>query len=254
MNVHYEVAEVLDKFDAFYPPLIIGLIVTMAAFYLYYWKGIRQGFKDKCGGMPWQTNMYNFANDCVYVCAFWSWFGPDSPTHHWSSMVLWVGLALWFVFEFVIHYQSIKWDLQTEIFPHAKSRKNAIAMYWGVQACFVAGYAFIWSMLDDPLVHCMFITTYFGCVIFNFGMSAKRGSRRGMAPSVPYALAIAQFFGFFVILPSLSASFANPITYFMGVVAVGLAIAYIVVYRRLPKYEPEPEAAVSAPVGAKLEA
>lgn len=237
MHYHYDVATVLANFDALYPPLICGLLITMACFYWYYWKGVRQGFKDHCSGMPWQTNMYNFANDFVYVFAFWSWFNPASETHHWSSIVLWVGLLIWFIFEFIVHYQTIKWDLQTEIFPNAKNRRNAIAMYWGVQACFVAGYAFIWSMLDDPLVHCMFITTYVGCVIFNFSMSAKRGSRRGMAPSVPWALLVAQFCGFFVVLPALSSTLLNPFTVFMGIAACGMAIAYIVVYRQLPAFD-----------------
>lgn len=237
MYYHYDLEAVLAKFDAFYPPLIIGYIVTMVCFYLYYWKSIRQGFKDQCSGMPWQTNMYNFANDFVYVAAFWNWFNPASETHHWITMFMWVGLLIWFIFEFVVHYQTIKWDLQTEIFPHAKSRRNALLMYWGVQACFIAGYAFIWSLLDDPIVMVMFITTYTGCVIFNFSMSSKRGSRRGVAPSIPWALLIAQFFGYFVILPCLDASFANPYTFAMGAAACGLSIAYIVIYRNLPDFD-----------------
>lgn len=239
MDLIYDLDVALANYDRLAPLLITGQLLAMTAFYLYYWLGIKQGFKDKTSGMPWQTNMYNFANDVVYVAAFWSWFNPESPTNHWVTKVLWVGLALWFIMEIVIHYQSIKWDLQTEIFPNAKNRRNALLMYWAVQACFVAGYAFIWSVLDDPIVHVMFLTTYTGCVIFNFSMTAKRGSRRGMHPAVPWALVVAQFAGYFMVMPGLDPIMANPFTFAMGIAAVGLAIAYAVIYQRTPEYKPE---------------
>ncbi len=238
MGFHYEVADVLAAYDNFYPPLIIGMVIAMIVFFWYYVRGIIQGFRDKCGGMPWQTNMWNFSNDIIFVAGFWSWFNPDSPTHHWTTIILWTGMVIWFIMEFIVHYQSIKWDLQTEIFPHIKKRRNAIWMYWGVQACFVAAYAFFWSILDDPLVYFMFMTTFTGCLVFNFSMSAKRGSRRGMAASIPWGLLIAQFCGYFLILPSLSATLLNPYTICIGIVTCSLAVAYIVMYYRLPKYTP----------------
>ncbi|MDO4544808.1 MAG: hypothetical protein Q4C25_01500 [Bacillota bacterium] len=236
MGLHYSLEVYLSRLDSWYLPVYIGWGIAMVCFYIYYWKGIRYGQKHKCSGMPWQTNMWNFANDFVYVAGFSRWFGELSPTHHWFSEFLWFGLVAWFAMEFIVHYQAIKYDLMTEMFPHAKSRKNALFMYAGIQICFIAGYWFLWSVMEDGLCHIMFLTTFTGCVIFNFQMSAKRNSKRGMAPIVPWVLIVAQIAGYFIIMPSFDPVMSNFYVYFMGVAATGLAIAYLVVYKRLPEY------------------
>ena len=142
--------------------------------------------------------------------------------------------------EFVAHYQSIKWDLQTEIFPHAKSRKNAILMYVGVQLCFIAAYGFLWSVMSDPLCHIMFLTTFTGCVIFNFQLMNKRQSNRGLHWTIPVALTVAQIVGYFVILLACDPHVASdPWVYIGGVAATALAIAFGVILSKLPKWNSE---------------
>lgn len=240
MGYFYDLDVYLGRLNEPYYPVYIGWIIAMICFYWYYYKSLRQGFKDKCGGMPWQTNMWNFANDFVYVVGFSRWFSNTSPTHHWATEFLWFGLVAWFLMEFVAHYQSIKWDLQTEIFPHAKSRKNAILMYVGVQLCFIAAYGFLWSVMSDPLCHIMFLTTFTGCVIFNFQLMNKRQSNRGLHWTIPVALTVAQIVGYFVILPACDPHVASdPWVYIGGVAATALAIAFGVILSKLPKWNSE---------------
>lgn len=237
MGLHYALATYLARLNDWYLPVYIGWGIAMVCFYWYYYKCIRMGFKQKCSGMSWQSNMWNFANDFCYVVGFSRWFDKNSPTHHWFSEFLWFGLVIWFLMEFVVHYQSIKYDLTTEIFPHAKSRKQAIWMYVGVQVCFIAAYWFLWSVMEDPLCHIMFLTTFTGCVIWNFQMSSKRQSRKGMAGSVCIALIVAQAVGYFVIMPSFDPIMQNFYVYFAGVCATGLSVAYYIYWRHLPEYE-----------------
>ncbi len=238
MGLHYSLDVYMGRLDEWYLPVYIGWIIAMVCFYLFYWKSIRTGFKHHCSGMSWQCNMWNMANDFVYVVGFSRWFDDSSSTHHWFTMFLWFGLVAWFIMEFISHYQTIKWDLQTEIFPHAKSRRNALSMYWGVQVCFVAAYWFLWSVMEDPLCHIMFLTTFTGCVIWNFQMTSKRQSRKGVHGSVPIALIIAQAVGYFVIMPSFDPVMSNFYVYFAGVCATGLAIAYYLYWRSMPAYVP----------------
>ncbi len=241
MGYFYDLNVYMDKLDNWSIPVYAGWIIAMICFYWYYYKSLRQGFKDKCGGMPWQTNMWNFANDFIYVIpGFARWWSPNSPTHHWVTIFLWFGLVVWFGMEFVAHYQSIKWDLQTEIFPHAKSRKQAILMYCGVQLGFIAAYAYLWSIMSDPLCHLMFLTTFTGCVIFNFQLMGKRRSNRGLHWTIPVALTVAQIAGYFIILPSIDSTMAHdPWVYVGGVAATAFAIAFGVVLKGLPKWNAE---------------
>lgn len=241
MGLHYSLDVYLGRLNDWFLLVYIGWGIAMVCFYWFYWKSIRMGSKHHCSGMSWQCNMWNFANDFVYVVGFSRWFDASSPTHHWFTMFLWFGLVAWFIMEFIAHYQTIKWDLQTEIFPHAKSRRNAILMYWGVQVCFIAAYWFLWSVMEDPLCHIMFLTTFTGCVIWNFQMSSKRGSRKGVHISVPVALIAAQAVGYFIIMPSFDPIMQNFYVYFAGVCATGLAVAYLLYWRSLPEYEPAPK-------------
>lgn len=241
MGKHYSLVTALYNVDTWNVRYFIGLGLIFVCFFAYYALAVKQGKKDKAAGMPWQTNMYNFANDFVYVAGFTSWFSKHSPTHHWITMFLWVGLLAWFILEGVVHYQTIKYDLQTEIFPHARSRRNALLMYWGVQIVFIAGYWYLWAVMDDPLVWIMFGTTVTGCMIFNFTWLQKRRSTRGMHPSTPYFLTVAMIATYFLWLPGADPVMGNWNTYFLGAAVTGLGVALIFYYRKLPKYVPEPE-------------
>ena len=88
MGYFYNLDVYLGRLNEPYYPVYIGWLIAMICFYWYYYKSLRQGFKDKCGGMPWQTNMWNFANDFVYVVGFSRWFSKTSPTHHWVTEFL----------------------------------------------------------------------------------------------------------------------------------------------------------------------
>lgn len=236
MGQHYTIESGLQ---ALYEPsyrYYIGLAIIMVCFYLYYWNGIRQGFKHKTAGMPWQVNMYNFANDMIYVVPGFSlWWGKNSPNANFMTKFLWVGLVIWFIMEFIVHYQSIKWDLD-HIFPSIKNRTHQILAYIGVQLVFIAGYGFLWNCMDDPFVWIMFGTTVPNCLNFYFRMMHVNGSTRGIHKTTPWGLLFANFACFFLWLPAAGPAMSNFYTYFLGVCEVGVAIAFIILYNKTPKY------------------
>ncbi|MBQ8083140.1 MAG: hypothetical protein IJ241_03040, partial [Clostridia bacterium] len=104
---------------------------------------------------------------------------------------------------------------------------------------------FLWSVMSDPLCHIMFLTTFTGCVVFNFQLMGKRQSNRGLHWTIPVALAVAQIAGYFIILPSIDPHMAaDPWVYIGGVAATGLAIAFGVVLSKLPKWNAQTNSAI----------
>jgi hypothetical protein len=52
MGYFYNLDVYLGRLNEPYYPVYIGWLIAMICFYWYYYKSLRQGFKDKCGGMP----------------------------------------------------------------------------------------------------------------------------------------------------------------------------------------------------------
>ena len=207
------------------------------AFLLYYTEALRLGHKHRAAGIRWQTNMWNMANDIMFVMAAVNWLSSDSPTHHWLTVLQWVGMSCWFFMELAVHLQIIKYELPG-IFPSVTNKTGAIALYILVQLCFIVGYGFLHAVIGDPLVIIMITTTYVGCIAFNFGFLAQRGSRRGVSQLLVWSLVLAQFTWFFVYLPNISPDWAaSPWVYALGVVCTGAALWYAVLYQRAPKFD-----------------
>jgi hypothetical protein len=237
MGLSYSSNVYLHNLNIFSPVLLITWAIAGTTFMVYYIEAIRVGFKHKTSGLPWQTNMYNFANDIIFVTGFTRWFSPHSATNHWIQQIWWAGMACWVFMELTVHYQAIKWDLP-EIFPSIKKRSTAILVYWVAQICFIVTYAWLWSIIDDPFVIVMFTTTYLACVFFNLSFLANRKSRKGVSAGLVISLIVANVFYFFGAIPAMDPIMGNGFNWAMGAVCVGLSVAYAILWKRAPRYNP----------------
>ncbi len=242
----YDIDYVFHLFDSLNPAAMIGFFGSFTAFMIYYVEALRVGAKHKTAAMPWQVNMWNMANDILFVAAAAKWLSSDSPTHHWLTVLQWTGMAFWFFMELAVHLQAIRWDLP-EILPHVTNRLHAIMLYVAIQITFIIGYGFLLNAIDDPLVIIMITTTYVTCCAFNLGFLRSRGSRRGVSQGLVWSLVAAEVTWFFVYLPQISPSWASsPWLYLLGTVCTVLSVLYALAYQRAPKWMPT-DAAV-APV------
>lgn len=237
MDMGYTVETVLGHFNDFDPVLLASYAVTMLCFVIYYIAAIIRGFKEKHCGMPWQTNMWNMSNDfCFVFLGFALWWTPGLATNHWFTHIIWVGMVLWFIAELITHWQSIKWDLD-EIFPRAKKRSTAIALYIGAQVVVVGLYYWLWVTINDPLVQIMIATTVVGCTLFMPILLSVRESTRGISAWSLWSVLIAQIAWWFFALPAMDANFSNFYTYFFGVCACACGIGSLIRYYQLKKEE-----------------
>lgn len=235
MGLGYDITTVLGNFDAHDPMLLASYALTLLCFVIYYIAAIIKGFREKHCGMPWQTNMWNMSNDFLFVfLGFPYWWTPGLQTNHWFTHIIWVGMVAWFVAELITHYQACKWDMR-EIFPNAKSRKQAIAMYAGAQVVFIACYYWLWSAIDDPLAQIMIATTVVFCTLFVPDMLKVRGGTKGISKWSLWSVLVAQVAWWFFAMPAMDPALGNVYTYFFGACAIVVGILSIVRYNNLAK-------------------
>lgn len=246
MDMGYSAAEVISRFNSFDPVLIVSYAITLACFVIYYIAAIIKGLKDQKGGMPWQTNMWNISNDfCFVFLGFSLWWMPGLVTNHWFTHIIWVGMVLWFAAEFITHFQTMKWDLH-EIFPHAKSKRNAVICYIAVQVGVVGLYYWLWYSINDSLVQIMIASTVVGCTLFVPELLAVRGSTKGISAWSLWSVLVAQIAWWLVCLPSMSSDFNNVFTYFFGICACGFGTMSLVRFYQLRSSEKDSKGTESA--------
>jgi uncharacterized membrane protein (UPF0136 family) len=239
MNLGYSTETVLGNFDAMHPVLLVSYALVLFCFVLYYIFAIIKGFKDKRSGMPWQTNMWNMSNDfCFVFLGFPYWWTPGLVTNHWFTHIIWVGMVAWFIAEIIVHFQAIKWDMD-DMFPHAKSKRNAILLYIGTQIVVISFYYWLWATINDPLVQIMISTTVVGCTLFVPPMLKDRNSTKGISAVSLWVVLIAQIAWWFVAMPAMDATLGNIYTYFFGICATAVGIGSLVRYYAIKKQEEE---------------
>lgn len=233
-DLGYSAGDIATAWDTMNPRFVIGLFIGSLCFYIYYFEGVRCGLRDKCAGIPWQTNMYNVAHDSIYVLSYASWFGSGLDTNQFLSQAMWYGIIAWLAMEMVVHYQTLKWS-RDEIFPMLKDRALFLPVYVGCQM-------FIWLMvmwlkvtLDDPLFYILIATTYTACLLFNFHFLYRRGSRKGQSQALVWALAITPVTWWFFVLPSVNDNFDNPWTYLFGLANCVVSFGYALYFQSFPK-------------------
>jgi hypothetical protein len=236
-DLGYSADDLARVWEAGNPRFLIGLFVGSLCFYIYYFEGVRCGLRDKCAGIPWQTNMFNVGHDSIYVLSFASWFTPGLATNQFLTQAMWYGILFWLAMEMVVHYQTLKWS-RDELFPMLKDRSKFVAVYLFCQA-------FIWLLvmwlkvtLDDPTFYILIAMTYTACLLFNFHFLHRRGSRRGQSRALVWALALTPLAWWFMVLPSVSPNFDNVWTYLFGVANCVLSFGYALYYESFPKQQP----------------
>lgn len=233
--MQYSVDQVFRTLDDLDPRAYIGLILASAGYYVQYVSNVRTGYRDRIHATPVACNMWNFADDFLYLCLFARWFG-GGPTSHWFTIALWFGMAVWVSLELTTHYQTIKYSL-AELVPGIP-RTQALALYVGAQLAVFAMMIFFINLVDDPILLLAITSTQFGSVAFAIPMLLGRGHRRGISTASARAMLVAPAAFLALFLPAVAPEFDTPITYIAAAACLLTAIAYNMLLTRYPKEGP----------------
>lgn len=240
MGLGYSTTLALSRIDAGLPLVMGGFGIAFACFAIWYIVVIIKGFKDKHVGMPWQANMWNFANDfCFVFVGFGNIWTPGLETNHWFMHLQWFGMAVWFIAEIIVHVQTIKWDIH-EVFPHVQKKSTAIVLYCLAEICFVALYAWLLAVIDDPMIMIMIGTTIFCSMCFYPMFLGEREDTSGTKGINMFSIAlvtVAQAAWWFFTTEGLDPTFGNGYSYLLGVCAVGIGIFSMVKFHNMKKAE-----------------
>jgi len=232
----YTAQDLAVAWDTLNLRFVVGLFIGSVCFFIYYIEAVRCGLRDKCAGIPWQTNMYNVAHDSIYLLSFASWFTPGLATNQFLTHAMWFGIILWLAMEMVVHYQTLKWS-RDEVFPMLKDRSKFVPVYLGCQV-------FIWLMmmwlrvtLYDPMFYILIATTYTACLLFNFHFLHRRGSRKGQSQALVWALALTPFAWWFMVVPAINPNMDNIWAYLFGAANCVVSVGYALYFQTFPKQE-----------------
>ncbi|MGQ0625655.1 MAG: hypothetical protein ACT4PP_13540 [Sporichthyaceae bacterium] len=239
------VFEVLDDADV---RAYLGIGITAVCFYIQYVTDIRVGFRQRTHCTPVAANMWNFADDIVYLSLFSHWFG-GGEYDHWFTRALWFGLAIWLIAELIVHYQTITYSLG-ELFP-GLARRDALAVYLGAQAALIAALLYLRELIEDPIFMITFSTTVFTAIVFAIPMLMGRGSRRGLPLASARAIAIAPASFLCIFLPAIAPEFDRWPTYLLGGTCLALGVAYNILLMRYPAEPGAVDAGAAAPEASR---
>ncbi|MGQ0632526.1 MAG: hypothetical protein ACT4P1_16020 [Sporichthyaceae bacterium] len=227
----YDAAEMFRVLDDADVRAFLGIGICGICFYIQYYSDIRTGFRTRSYATPVAVNMWNFADDVVYLTLFTRWFG-GGEYDHWFTRALWVGLAIWLGAELVVHYQTITYGLP-EVFPRL-NRTEAITVYGLAQAALIAALVYFRELVDDPVFMITFSTTVIASVLFAIPMLMRRGHRGGISTASARALIFGPAAFLCLFLPAIAPEFDRWPTYLMGGTCMAVAITYNVLLTRYP--------------------
>ncbi|BDB44015.1 MULTISPECIES: hypothetical protein [Mycobacterium] len=229
--MQYSVDQVFGTLDNLDPRAFIGLALASTGYYVQYVSSVRKGFRDRIHGTPVACNMWNFADDFIYLCLFARWFGRN-PYSHWFTIALWFGMAIWVSLELMTHYQTIKYSL-AELIP-TLGRGPAVALYLGAQLAMFVLMIFFINLVDDPILLLAIVSTQFTSVAFAIPMLLGRGHRRGISTAAARAMLVAPAAFLTLFLPAVAPQFDTAITYLAAAACFVTALAYNLLLRRYP--------------------
>lgn len=239
----YSPAELFATLDDLDPRAFLGLAIASIGYYIQYVANVRVGFRDRSHATPVLCNMWNFADDVLYLCLFTRWFGGDYS--HWFTQALWFGMLAWVGLELATHYQTIRYSL-SDLFP-GFGHREALALYAGGQAGFFVLVLGFVALVDDPVWLLMITTTQFTSVMFAIPMLIGRGHRRGISTVAARAVIVAPPAFLALFLPAVAPGFDTPLTY----VAAGACLLTALIYNLLlGRYPAGPVVLTSEPAGA----
>lgn len=231
--IGYEAADVFATLDDVDPRAYIGLGIASLGYYIQYVSNVRTGFRERKHATPVGCNMWNFADDFLYVLMFDRWFGGGEYSH-WFTQALWFGMCAWVTLELITHYQTIKYSL-SDFFP-SLPRTHALAIYVGAQLAMLSAMFLLVQMLDDPIWLLMILTTQFSSVIFCIPMLTARGSRQGISTASARAMLFAPVAFVAIFMPAVAPEFDTIETYLVAGVCLAIAATYNYVLSTYPPY------------------
>lgn len=205
--------------------------VSFLGAYLQYFGAIRMGFKDRTHSIPLVGNLWFFAHDTTYVANFQHWF---YQVDFWMVGAFWFALAVFALCESVVTYQILRYS-RRELFP-GMTLAQALAAYGALQ---LFTYGLFWSFLAtvrDPYYLLSFATTVVLAPMFNIAMLRSRASRRGFSTSMMLGFVLLTS-GFWIWMFAIDGFFRQPLFWLVAGGNVGMSVAGILVFRRLPAYE-----------------
>lgn len=246
----YSTQEVLTNINTNMVLVLLAGAAVMGGAYTQYIMAIRIGFKHRTHALPVFANMYFFAHDVMFAARFEHWF---SEINHWMFKLFWFAIIPFVVLECVVHYQTLKYSRE-ELFPGLTQRQYVVA-YLGMQLAVATVFAYIYSLLDDPLFLLNFSLTEIVSNAFNLPMLLRRRSSKGQSLWLAGGLLLGSNIGFFFLLmPQLSPNFTRPPFLAVGACVTGMNLLYMWLLKKhqpyeAPQQEPEQLALSVAPTG-----
>lgn len=222
--------------------------LSFAGAYMQYFGALSMGFKHRTFSIPLVCNLWNFAHDTTFVMNFHHWF---YEVDFWLVRAFWFALVVFATCECVVMYQLLRYG-RGEVFP-GMSLVQAIAAYAGLQVFMYGVLWWILSMIHDPYYLLMFSTATVLAPMFNIALMRSRGSRRGfsMTMLVGYLLLCT---GFWLWMFLIDPYFRSPFFWLVALGSIGMAVAGIRVFGRLPEYVPPAAESAVAPKSTGLRA
>jgi hypothetical protein len=200
--------------------------------YLQYFGAIQMGFKHRTHSIPLIGNLWFFAHDTTYIVNFHHWF---YEVDFWLVRAFWFALVVFAVCESVVTYQILRFS-RNELFP-GMGPVQALLSYAGLQLLTYAVFWWFLSMVHDPYYLLSFGTTVIMAPMFNIAMMRGRGSRRGFSLTLLIGFVFLSA-GFWLWMFLSDAYFRQPVFWIIAVGNVGICLAGIREFRRMPEYRP----------------
>jgi len=148
--VGYSPAEVFRTLDDVDMRAYAGLVLASGGYYVQYIANVRKGFRDRIHATPVPANMWNFADDIIYLALVGRWFG-------------------------------IRFSLG-DLFPRL-ARREALVLYVGLQASLITLMAFFIQLVDDRILVLAITTTQVSSISSPRPRSCPCSSRPSRPPS-----------------------------------------------------------------------
>ena len=207
-------------------------VLSFVGAYMQYFGAISMGFKHRTHSIPLIGNLWFFAHDTTYVMNFHHWFFESD---FWLVKAFWFALVVFACCETVVTYQIMRFSRQ-ELFP-GMSLPKALASYIGLQLFTYGLFWWFLSMIHDPYYLLSFTTTVILAPLLNIALMRSRGSRRGFSMTMLVGFVLLSV-GFWIWMFLSDEYFLQPFFWMIAIGNVGICLASITEFKRLPEYQP----------------
>ncbi len=211
--------------------------ISFIGAYMQYFGAIQMGFKHRTFSIPLIGNLWNFAHDTTFVSNMHHWF---HDIDFWLVKAFWFALVVFALCECVVIFQMLRFG-RDDIF-RGMSLPEALASYLGLQLFTYGVFWWFLSMVKDPYYLLSFSTTVILAPMFNIVMMRVRGTRKGFSLFMITGF-IPLTAGFWLWMFLSDPYFLKPFFWLIAIGNVGISVAGLRCFLKLPVYAP-PSAAV----------